>query len=105
MTNGFNPGYPMNTCTGPGMSIPVSEPERVLYEVTKSNAEMVAAVNTLHNNTQKSLYDNQKLMERMARKSKKLHGKPCIMIGGMEFIALLSYMMMGLLRNLNLFLT
>ena len=82
MTNGFNPGYPMNTCTGPGMSIPVSEPERVLYEVTKSNAEMVAAVNTLHNNTQKSLYDNQKLMERMARKSKKLHGKPCIMIGG-----------------------
>ena len=48
MTNGFNPGYPMNTCTGPGMSIPVSEPERVLYEVTKSNAEMVAAVNTLH---------------------------------------------------------
>mgnify|MGYP000034261395 CR=1 FL=1 len=49
MTNGFNPGYPMNTCTGPGMSIPVSEPERVLYEVTKSNAEMVAAVNTLHN--------------------------------------------------------
>lgn len=70
MTNGFNPGYPMNTCTGPGMSIPVSEPERVLYEVTKSNAEMVAAVNTLHNNTQKSLYDNQKLMERMARKSK-----------------------------------
>lgn len=55
MTNGFNPGYPMNTCTGPGMSIPVSEPERVLYEVTKSNAEMVAAVNTLHNNTQKEL--------------------------------------------------
>ena len=60
MTNGFNPGYQMNTCTGQGMSIPVSEPERVIYEVMKSNAEMVAAVNTLHNNTQKSLYDNQK---------------------------------------------
>ena len=82
MSYEFNQGYSMNTCTGQGVMIPVSEPERVLYEVTKSNATMVATVNELHNNTQKSLYENQKFMERMARKNKKLHGKPCITIGG-----------------------
>ena len=82
MSYEFNQGYPKNTCTGQGMTIPVSEPERVLYEVTKSSAAMVATVNELRNNTQKSLYENQKFMERMARKNKKLHGKPCITIGG-----------------------
>ena len=75
MSNGSYSGYPNNNYLGQGGNPPFTTPERALYSVVGSNAEMVKSVDQLRFRMQASLDNNQRIIEKLARKDRKQLGK------------------------------
>lgn len=75
MSNGSYSGYPNNNYLGQGGNSPITTPERALYSVVGSNAEMVKSVDQLRFRMQASLDNNQRIIEKLARKDRKQLGK------------------------------